>query len=386
MNLSGMKEKQDNSYPNIDSPAFVLEERKLIRNLQMLEHVRRTAGVEIILALKAVALWPVFPRIRQYLDGATASSLNESLLIHEHMGDLAHVYIPAIKAREREHLAHHAKSIIFNSLGEYDRHFLPFRQFNPSLKFGLRVNPGYSEISTPLYDPAGPGSRLGIHHLDTLPDGISGLHFHALCENNSYTLERVLQSFESRFEKLLPHLEWVNFGGGHLMTEKSYDIPHLIQLLQQFKSRHPHLKVIMEPGSAVVWQTGFLKATVLDVITTPARKFLMLDISFTAHTPDCLEMPYNPVIRGAQYGDNGPNVYMLGGSSCLAGDQLGPYSFDQEMKVGDALILEDMIHYTMVKTTMFNGVQHPDIGMIQEDGTYKLLRNFTFEDYKHRMG
>lgn len=381
-----MTTQASESYPRIDSPAFVLEESKLIRNLELIQRVRNEAGVEIILALKAVALWHVFPLIRQYLDGATASSLNEALLIQENMNEPAHVYIPSYSVRERERLSSCAQSIIFNSLGEYERHYAAFRSLNPSLKFGLRVNPGYSEIGTPLYDPAGPGSRLGIHRLTSIPEGITGLHFHALCENNSYTLERVLESFESRYKDHLKHLEWVNFGGGHLMTEKSYDIPHLVQVLKNFRQRHPHLKIILEPGSAVVWQTGFLKSTIQDVITTPERKFLMLDISFTAHTPDCLEMPYNPVIRNADFGTNGPHVYHLGGSSCLAGDQLGPYSFDREMRVGDELILEDMIHYTMVKTTMFNGVQHPDIGMIDISGEYRLFRQFDYMDYKNRMG
>lgn len=373
-------------YPEIDSPAFVLEEQKLNRNLELIQHVRQEAGVEIILALKAIALWPVFPQIRKYLDGATASSLNEARLIQENMGEPAHVYQPAYSLKEREHLAASSQSIIFNSLSEYDRHYAAFRSLNPAMKFGLRVNPGYSEISTPLYDPAGPGSRLGIHQLTSIPVGITGLHFHALCENNSFTLERVLESFEARYHHLLPRLEWVNFGGGHLMTEKSYDVSHLIGVLKKFRSRHPHLKVILEPGSAVVWQTGFLKTTVLDVITTPDRKFLMLDISFTAHTPDCLEMPYNPTIRDAHFGTDGPYVYYLGGSSCLAGDQLGPYIFDREMIAGDTLILEDMIHYTMVKTTMFNGVPHPDIGMIDQKGQYNLLRRFEYTDYKNRMG
>ena len=381
-----MKTIQPDIYPKIDSPAFVLEERKLIRNLELLQRVKNEAGVEIILALKAMAMWPVFPTIRKYLDGATASSLHEALLIHENMEEPAHVYAPTYAVRERERLSSCAQSIVFNSLGECERHFTAFKSHNPELKFGLRVNPGYSEIETPLYDPAGPGSRLGIQRLSSIPPGITGLHFHALCENNSYTLERVLQSFESRYQEQLGEVEWVNFGGGHLMTEKSYDITHLVEVLKNFRERHPHLKVIMEPGSAVVWQTGFLKATIQDVITTPERKFLMLDISFTAHTPDCLEMPYNPVIRNAAYGTDGSHVYYLGGSSCLAGDQLGPYSFDREMHVGDELILEDMIHYTMVKSTMFNGVRHPDIGMIDSAGEYRLFRKFDYVDYKNRMG
>lgn len=374
------------AYPDIDSPAYVLEEKKLIRNLELLKYVREEAGIEIIMALKAVALWPVFPLIGQYLNGATASSLYEARLIREHMGEPAHVYAPAYYPDEREQLASVAQSIIFNSLSEYHRHYREFKNLNPSLKFGLRVNPGYSEISTPLYDPAGAGSRLGIHTLSSIPEGVTGLHFHALCENNSYTFERVLQSFEARYKEFLTELEWVNFGGGHLITEKSYDVPHLIKVMQDFRSRYPNLTIIIEPGSAVVWQTGFLKTTIQDVINTPERKFLMLDISFTAHTPDCLEMPYNPAIRDATFGSDGNHVYYLGGSSCLAGDQLGPYSFDKEMHAGDSLIMEDMIHYTMVKSTMFNGVHHPDIGILDSNRNYRVLRRFSYEDYKNRMG
>ncbi len=377
---------KNETYSDIDSPAYVLEEKKLIRNLELLQHVRDEAGIEIILALKAIALWSVFPLIRQYLNGATASSLNEARLVMDHMGDRAHVYAPTYRPGEYKQLASVAQSITFNSLSEYQRHYQALQSLNPSLRFGLRVNPGYSEIDVSLYDSAGPGSRLGIHTFSAIPPGITGLHFHALCENNSYTFERVLQSFESRYQHFFPDLEWVNFGGGHLITERSYDVPHLIKTLKAFRKRYPNLKVIMEPGSAIAWQTGFLKTTIEDVIDTPDRKFLMLDISFTAHTPDCLEMPYNPTVRDARFGTDSEHVYYLGGASCLAGDQLGPYSFDREMNPGDTLILEDMIHYTMVKTTMFNGVRHPDIGMIDREDKYNVLRRFNYEDYKNRMG
>lgn len=381
-----MSDPIQNDYKNIASPAYVLEKEKLIRNLELLHNVKQQAGISIILALKAWAVWPLFPLIRNFLDGATASSLNEARLIYDHMNEPAHVYAPVFQQRERKEMSLVADTIIFNSLSEYNRHYREFRLFNPDLKFGLRVNPGYSEIHTPLYDPSGPGSRLGVHHLSSLPRGISGLHFHALCENNSYTFDRVLQSFESKYKDLLPYLEWVNFGGGHLITDKNYHIPHLLKVLKSFKERYSHLKIIMEPGAAVVWKTGFLKTTVQDVIDSPDRKFLMLDISFTAHTPDCLEMPYNPEIRNASYGTKGPHVYYLGGTSCLAGDQLGPYSFNREMKTGDTLILEDMAHYTIVKTTMFNGVHHPDIGLLERSGEYKLLRRFSYKDYESRMG
>lgn len=380
-----MVQKAFSSYPHIDSPAYVLEEEKLIANLQLLSRVKSEAGIEIIMALKAFAMWSQFPLIAQYLDGATASSLYEAMVIEEEMGHLAHVYAPVYHRFEIEAMAKVSQSVIFNSVAEFQRYHQEFQSVRKDMVFGLRVNPGYSEIETPLYDPADRGSRLGIAHLDQLPQGITGFHMHALCENNSYTFERVLQAFETKFGQFLGDISWVNFGGGHLITHAEYDVNHLIKVLRAFKSRHPHLKIILEPGSAIAWQTGFLKSTVLDIVTTPVQKILMLDVSFTAHMPDCLEMPYNPAIRNAKYGKNGPYVYQLGGMSCLAGDQLGPYSFEKEIVVGDELIFEDMIHYTMVKTTMFNGVKHPDIGKIDEHGNYQLIRRFDYLDFKRRL-
>ncbi|GAA5225397.1 carboxynorspermidine decarboxylase [Membranihabitans marinus] len=376
---------QNTIYPLIDSPAYVLEENRLIANLEKLSRVRDEAGIEIILALKAFAMWSEFPLIGRYLNGATASSLYEAKLIAEEMKTLAHVYAPVFHSDEIEELAKVSQTIVFNSVQEYHSHGPEFLRYRSDMEFGLRVNPGYSEIETDLYNPAAIGSRLGIPSLTELPQGVTGLHMHALCENNSFTFERVLQSFEHRFAHLLPHIHWVNFGGGHLITQADYDIPHLINVLKSFKQRYPHLKVILEPGSAIAWQTGFLKASVLDIVETPVQKILILDVSFTAHMPDCLEMPYNPAIRKANYGSEGKFVYQLGGMSCLAGDQLGPYSFERAMDIGDEIIFEDMIHYTMVKTTMFNGVRHPDIGKIDVDGNYHLIRRFNYSDFKQRL-
>ncbi|WP_236978063.1 carboxynorspermidine decarboxylase [Membranihabitans maritimus] len=377
--------KQKYYYPNIPSPAYVLEEQKIRSNLEKLKYVREKAGIEIILALKAFSMWSVFPIVREYLDGATASSLFEAKTIFDEMGEKAHTYAPGYREDEIDELARMSQTIIFNSLDQYYRFGKKMKTVNSQLAFGIRVNPGYSEIETDLYNPASPGSRLGIRSLENVPDGINGLHFHALCENNSYTLSRVLDAFEERFGHLLDQLDWLNMGGGHLITSSGYEIEHLIQLLLSLKRRYSHLKIIMEPGSAIAWQTGFLKSTVMDVIDTPMRKCLILDISFTAHMPDCLEMPYNPEVRGAKYGTEGNHVYQLGGTSCLAGDQLGPYSFENEVKVGDEVIFEDMIHYTMVKTTMFNGVRHPDIGIINGRGEYRVQRSFTYEDFKSRL-
>ena len=372
-------------YPEIEGPAYVIEEEKLIRNLEILNRVQQESGTEIIMALKAQAFWPGFPLMRKYLSGATASSLNEARLIYEEMGVRPHIFAAALRPAEVPELAEISQSVVFNSLTEYERHHSSFLEINPDIEFGLRVNPGYSEIETELYDPASAGSRLGIGQLDAVPAGVTGLHFHALCENNSYTFERVLEAFENKFKAFLPQIRWVNFGGGHLISHREYDADHLVRVLQSFRHRYPHLRVIMEPGAAIAWQAGFLKATVLDVIHTPIRRFLMLDVSFTAHMPDCLEMPYDPAIRHARTGSHGEHVYYLGGSSCLAGDQLGPYTFEREMEPGDPLIFEDMIHYTMVKTSMFNGVHHPDIGMLHTDGRYERIRRFGYEDFKSRM-
>ncbi|MCB0633777.1 MAG: carboxynorspermidine decarboxylase [Saprospiraceae bacterium] len=372
---------------DIPSPSFVLEEALLRKNLELIRSVRERAGVDIILALKGFSMWRVFPMVGEYLSGATASSLDEARLIFEEMGVRAHTYSPAYLPDEFAEIMRYSSHITFNSLNQFHYYKDQVDQYSEKISMGLRVNPEYSEVETDLYNPASLNSRLGevAGNLgDRLPEGIEGLHFHTLCESSSYTLEKTLQAFESRFSRYFNQLKWVNFGGGHLMTRKGYDVEHLIRLLQDFRRRH-QLQVILEPGSAIAWETGVLVATVLDVIENHGVKTAIMDISFTAHMPDTLEMPYRPRIRGATDPVAGKPTYRIGGISCLAGDYMEAYSFEQPLAIGDRLVFEDMIHYTMVKTTTFNGVKHPNICIWHEDGQLEIVKTFTHQDFKTRL-
>jgi len=366
----------------------VLEEAKLRANLELMKQVKESAGCQIILAFKGFSMWSAFPMVREYLDGATASSLNEALLCVEKMKNKAHTYSPAYLPSEFSHIMKLSSHITFNSLTQYELYKESIKNHTEKISCGLRVNPEYSVVETDLYNPCTPGTRLGIgaEYLDTLPEGIEGLHFHALCESTSYDLENALQSFEYLFSKHFDNIKWVNFGGGHLMTRKGYNVEHLIQTLKNFKAKYPHLQVILEPGSAAAWQTGNLTSSVLDIVEHRGIKTAILDISFTCHMPDCLEMPYKPVITGSiDPKEQPPHLYRMGGVSCLSGDYIGDYGFNLPLKVGDRIVFEDMIHYTMVKTTMFNGVTHPDIAIWRENGKLEIIRKFTYQDYRDRL-
>ncbi|MCB0642366.1 MAG: carboxynorspermidine decarboxylase [Phaeodactylibacter sp.] len=372
----------------VPSPAFVLDKQRLIRNLELIRSVRQGAGVEIILALKGFALWHVFPLLREYLDGATASSLNEALLIREHMGLKAHTYAVAYKEESFPQIVRHSQHLSFNTLSQYHR-FKDYLKGKP-VSCGLRINPEQSDVTVDLYNPSSPNSRLGElqeNMPEQLPEGIEGLHFHVLCESSAQSLEKVLEAVETRFGHWLPQVKWINMGGGHLMTRAGYDVEHLVRILKAFKEKH-QLQIILEPGSAIAWQTGELVATVLDIHQGRDLQTAILDVSFTAHMPDTLEMPYRPKIFGAV--DPAPgdtrHLYRMGGVSCLAGDFMEPYAFAQELKVGDRIVLDDMMHYTMVKTTLFNGVEHPSIYMRDEADTLQELRRFYYADYLDRLG
>ena len=373
----------------IPSPCYVMEERLLRNNLQLIKSVKDKAGVNIILAFKAFALWKSFPIIREYIGESTASSVNEAQLAYEEMGSLAHTYAPSYSDEEFSTFLKYSSHITFNSLSQFERFYPQVVASGKNIKCGLRINPEYSVVDTDLYNPSTPGSRLGVTRAligDKLPKGLSGLHLHNLCENNSYDLEKTLEVVEEKFGHLLNDIEWLNLGGGHLMTEKNYNTEHLIALLQSLKERYPHLDIIMEPGSAFAWQTGVLVATVNDIVENDNVKTAMLNVSFACHMPDCLEMPYKPRIRGAhQEPVEGKPTYRMGGSSCLSGDFIGDWSFDEPLKVGDKIVFEDMIHYTIVKTTMFNGVSHPSIGVWTMDNELEMYRKFDYEDYKGRM-
>lgn len=381
-------------YDHYPSPCFILFEEALEANLQLLDLVQREAGVSIICALKGFSFWHAFPLIKAYLKGATASSLHEARLIVEEMCCEAHTYAPVYMEEEFDDLLAFSSHITFNSLSQWYRFKEKALSFPKDLRFGLRVNPEYSEIECNLYNPAQPGSRLGILAADMpdhLPEGISGLHFHVLCENDSYALENTLHHFEEKFSSLIKECEWINMGGGHHITREGYDVPHLIRLLQDFKARYPNLKeVILEPGEAVGWQTGVLTSTVEDIVQNKGINIAMLNISFSCHLPDCLEMPYKPAILGAsEPNEESRFVYRLGGCSCLAGDfiGMGDFAFEEPLEIGDKIIFDDMIHYTMVKTTFFNGVKHPMIGIVKKNGEFFVLSQpGSYQAYKEKLG
>ena len=373
-------------YSKIPSPCYVLDEVAFRKNLELIKSVKDRAGVEIILAFKAFAMWSVFPIVREYIPYSTASSLAEARLAFEEMGSPAHTYGPAYTDKEFPAIMNCSSHITFNSLAQFER-FYPQTQFN-NISCGLRINPEFSDVETDLYNPCAPGSRLGIVAEmlgDSLPQGVEGLHFHTLCESTSYDLEKTLKVVDEKFGKYLPQVKWLNMGGGHLMTREGYDTDHLVSLLKLFKAKYPNLQLILEPGSAFAWKTGVLVSSVVDIVENKGIKTAMLDVSFACHMPDCLEMPYKPSITGATDAIPGKPAYRMGGNSCLSGDFMGDWSFDQELKIGDRVVFEDMIHYTMVKTTMFNGVSHPGIGLWTSENEFRLIREFGYEDYKIRM-
>jgi carboxynorspermidine decarboxylase len=307
-------------------------------------------------------------------------------LARDYFGDHVHLYAPAYSQNEFPELVALSERITFNSLSQWA--LFKEQALNADVSCGLRVNPRVNEVAYDLYNPCSSESRLGIPEEELthgVPAGIEGIHVHALCESGADATERLIQAVEKRFSHLLPNLKWCNLGGGHLMTQSGYDLERLIRTLQQFRLRHPHLEVVLEPGSAIAWRSGPLISTVLDIITRGGIKIALLDTSATAHMPDVLEMPYRPEVRGAFDPNAKPYTYRFGGLTCLAGDIIGDYSFEQSLKVGERIIFEDMIHYTMVKTTMFNGVVHPSIALLHEDDHLEVIRKFNYTDYKNRL-
>ena len=381
------------------TPVYIIEEKRLRHNLALIREVACRTDSEWILAFKAFALWKTFPIFREYISSTTASSLSEARLAFEEFGAKAHTYSPAYKDDEFDEIVRCSSHLTFNSLSQYER----FHERAAECSLGLRVNPEYSEVETLLYNPCAPGTRFGVSAdklPEQLPSDIKGFHCHCHCESGSDVFERSLQHIEEKFSKWFPQLEWINFGGGHLVTRKDYDIERLVRLMQGFHQRYPHLKVIFEPGSAFAWQTGPLVSSVVDIVEDKGIRTAILDVSFTCHMPDCLEMPYFPEVRGAkhvEYGvassqglplpleGAGGRLYRLGGNSCLSGDWMGDWQFDHELRVGEQIVFEDMIHYTTVKTNTFNGITHPSIAMEHSDGTLEMLREYSYEDYRDRM-
>jgi len=375
------------NYNRIPSPCYVMDEERFRKNLSLIKKVSDESGAEIILAFKGFAMWGVFPVLREYISGAAASSVDEARLCFEEIGSPAHTYSPVYKINDFPEILKYSSHITFNSLSQYSKFSNILNNYSKKISAGLRINPEFSEISQGLYNPCSPGSRLGITIGDLsagLPGGIEGLHFHVLFESDSCALEKVLKVVEEKFGRFFPAIKWINMGGGHLMTREDYDVEHLIKILRDFRSR-TGLHVILEPGSAFAWETGELVSTVEDIVENQGIKTAILDVSFTAHMPDCLEMPYKPKILGASDPIEGKPAYRIGGNSCLSGDFMGDWSFDKELKAGDKIIFLDMIHYTMVKTTTFNGVHHPSIGLWTNEGSFRLIREFSYNDYKNRL-
>lgn len=374
-------------YNKIPSPCYVIDEERFRKNLSLIKDISEKSGAEFILAFKGFAMWGVFSILKEYISGAAASSADEARLCIEEVGSLAHSYSPVYKEDDFDSILKYSSHITFNSLKQYNKFSTRISKYSKKISAGIRINPEFSEISHGLYNPASPGSRLGvaIDGLgDSLPDGIEGLHFHVLFESDSYALENVVKVVEAKFGKFFHQLKWINMGGGHLVTRQDYDTDHLISLLKDFKKR-TGLHVILEPGSAFAWETGELVSTVEDIVENQGIKTAIMDISFTAHMPDCLEMPYKPKIINASDPVEGKPTYRIGGNSCLSGDVMGDWSFENELKTGDRLVFWDMIHYTMVKTSTFNGVHHPSIGMWTKEGKFRLIREFGYSDYKNRL-
>ena len=376
------------TFSEVHQPVYVLEEARLRRNLALIKRVADEADVEIILAFKAFALWKTFPIFREYIHATTASSLYEARLGYEDFGAPVHTFTPALSDDEAPEIARLSSHVSFNSLSQYARHHRAMLAAHPGLSLGLRVNPRYSEVETLLYNPCAPGTRFGVSAdqlPEQLPAHIEGFHCHCHCESGADVFARTLVHIEDHFAKWFPQIKWINFGGGHLMTRADYDVDALVALLRGFHARYPWLRIILEPGSAFGWQTGPLVSQVVDIVEDSGIRTAVLNVSFTCHMPDCLEMPYKPAILGARDPEPGEKGWRMGGNSCLAGDYYGDWIFDRDLRVGDRIVFEDMIHYTMVKTTMFNGVAHPAIAIVRRDGAIEIIREFGYEDFKSRM-
>jgi len=372
-------------FKQIPSPCFVLDENLLIKNLELLSYIQKAANIKILCAFKGYAMWSTFPLLRKYLSGATASSLHEAKLCFEEFKEKAHLCAPVYIEHELDEIISISSHITFNSLNQFERFGRPALQ--KGLKVALRINPEYSEVETELYNPCVPGSRLGIiakNLPEQLPEGIDGLHFHSLCEQNADTLVRTLEAIEEKFERYLHQISWLNIGGGHHFTRQDYEVNLFIAAVKAFKEKY-NLEIIAEPGEAIGWQTGYLVSTVQDIVEANGYNTAMLDVSFAAHMPDCLEMPYKPRVFGSEDQNQNKHSYRLGGHTCLAGDFMGNYQFEHPLEIGDKIIFDDMIHYTMVKTNTFNGVKLPSIGILKCNGTFELIRHFGYEDYKGRL-
>ena len=372
----------------ISTPSYVLDEKLLIKNLEIMKYIQEKSSLKILMALKGFALWDSFPIVKKYLVGTSASGLNEALLGFEEFGNEVHTYSPAFNPNEIEKIAKISTKIVFNSFSQLENHYNFVKKINPEISVGIRLNPEYSSTEVDLYNPCAPFSRLGItqsefqKNIEKWISKIDGFHIHGLCEQGIEDLEPLFLAFENRFGKYFSKLKWINLGGGHLITRKNYDVERLIEFVNSFERKYPNQTLFIEPSEAIGWETGFLVATVLDIVHNKID-IAILDTSAEAHMPDVLAMPYRPNVIGDI--ENGEFSYRFAGNSCLAGDIIGDYKFSNKLNIGDKIIFKDMIHYTMVKNTTFNGLPLPNIVKITENGRIKNIRIFNYSDYKNKL-
>ncbi|MGE4589998.1 MAG: carboxynorspermidine decarboxylase, partial [Acidaminococcaceae bacterium] len=368
----------------VQTPYYIVDEKLLIKNLELLQRVEKEAGCHILLAQKAFSMFSLYPLVGRYISGTAGSGLYEAKLGHEEMGKENHVFSPAYHEEEFDEILQVCDHIIFNSFSQWEK--FKDKALKSKKKFGLRINPEHSTQDHAIYDPCSPGSRLGITLANFKPeqlDGISGFHFHTLCEQNADALIETLAAVEEKFGQYLHKMEWVNFGGGHHITREDYDVEALIAAIKSFKEKYD-VKVYLEPGEAVALNTGFLVSTVMDIVDN-GIKIAILDASAACHMPDVLEMPYRPVIIGAGLAEEKSYTYRLGSETCLAGDVIGDYSFEKPLKVGDKLVFCDMAIYSMVKNNTFNGMKLPAIAIAKTNAEVKVVKTFGYEDFKNRL-
>ena len=368
----------------VKTPYYIVDEKRLIKNLELLKNIEEKAGCHILLAQKAFSMFSLYPLMGQYLSGTAASGLFEAKLGYEEMGKENHVFSPAYHEEEFDEILQICDHIILNSFSQWEK--FKEKALKTGKKFGLRINPEHSTQDHAIYDPCSPGSRLGITLANFRPellDGISGLHFHTLCEQNADALIETLAAVEEKFGPYLKQMEWVNFGGGHHITREDYDVDALISAIKRFKEKY-QVKVYLEPGEAVALNTGFLVSTVMDIVDN-GIKIAILDASAACHMPDVLEMPYRPRIVGSALPGEKACTYRLGSATCLAGDVIGDYSFDQPLSIGDKLVFCDMAIYSMVKNNTFNGMKLPSIAVARKNSEIDVIHTFGYEDFKMRL-
>ncbi len=373
-------------FNSLPSPCYIVDERLLKKNLELLDYVQQRTGCKILLAQKGFSMYSVFPLVGKYLKGVTSSSLFEARLGFEEMGKEVHVFAPAYSEAEFDELLKYCDHIVFNSFNQWNKFREKALSAPKKIEFGIRINPEYSEIETPIYNPCYANSRLGVTLANFKPEqleGIDGLHFHTMCEQNSDTLYRTIKVVDEKFGKYIKNMKWLNMGGGHHITRPDYDVETLIKSIMYFKDKYG-VEIYLEPGEAIALNTGYLVATVLDIVDN-GMKLAILDTSAACHMPDVLEMPYRPNIIDAGKPDENEYTYRLGGVTCLAGDVIGDYSFKRPLTPGDRLVFCDMAHYTMVKNNTFNGINLPAIALYSEEEGNKVIKQFGYEDFKSRL-